>query len=153
MDGPYYLLRDERQEGPFTLEQLRALWRTNALHLGTRYWTEGMPEWSVLADIVGQLEPPSAPPTLGVPMPADGPPPLPPEPSPKSQVVFIALAVTVGPLGIHNFYIGNTRRALTQLAITLLIGWTIIPLVAMGLWNFYEAVTVRADPQGRPLRA
>lgn len=147
MNDQYYLLLDERQEGPFTLDQLRAMWRTAALHLGTRYWKEGMPEWSILADIVGELEPPTSSPPV---FPAQETPPPLPDFSPKSRIAFIVLAVTIGPLGVHNFYAGYTKRGLVQLAITVLLGWTVLPLVAMGAWNFFEAVTVKTDAQGRP---
>jgi TM2 domain-containing membrane protein YozV len=66
--------------------------------------------------------------------------------APKSKVAFILLAVFLGHLGIHNFYLGNTKRAIIQLLVTLLTCG--IGGIAMWIWAIIEAITVRKDLNG-----
>ena len=40
--------------------------------------------------------------------------------APKSKVVAGVLALLIGTLGIHNFYLGYTKKAIIQLCITVL---------------------------------
>ncbi len=53
--------------------------------------------------------------------------------SPKSRAVAAILAcpffIGLGLLGIHLFYIGNTKRGLAYLLLVLLLGWLIIPAI------------------------
>lgn len=61
----------------------------------------------------------------------------------KKKLVAVILAVTLGPLGIHNFYLGNNNKALAQLLIcmigSLLAG---IGLVVSWTWALIEAVMI-----------
>lgn len=68
----------------------------------------------------------------------------------KSRVAYILLGLFLGGLGIHNFYAGYAGRGVAQLLITLLIGWLIVPLVAVGIWVIVEVITVTRDAQGVP---
>lgn len=79
-------------------------------------------------------------PMAGAPMPAV---------SDKSRLTYILLAWFLGVLGVHNFYAGRTGKGVAQLLITLLIGWTIIPLIAVGIWVIVEMITVTKDGLGR----
>ena len=64
----------------------------------------------------------------------------------KKKVVAIILAVTLGPLGIHNFYLGNNNKALAQLLVCVLgsmllglgyfVAWT---------WALVEAVLMLTE--------
>ncbi len=50
----------------------------------------------------------------------------------KSQLIALILAVVVGTLGVHRFYLGYTGRGILLAALTL-VGWIIIvgPLIAL----------------------
>jgi len=75
------------------------------------------------------------------------------ESPPKQMLVGILLALFVGTLGIHNFYLGHTGRGIAQLLITVLtlgIGvlitapWSLIELIMMATGSLH-------DVDGRPL--
>lgn len=76
----------------------------------------------------------------------------------KSKMVAGLLAIFLGYLGIHNFYLGFTKKAVAQLLLTL-IGWIacgIGPIVA-SVWGIVEAVqiftgSINADANGMPLK-
>jgi hypothetical protein len=56
-DPEFYLLLNEQQTGPYTLEQLRSMWASGAVTLNTLFWQEGMAEWKPLRNIVALLQP------------------------------------------------------------------------------------------------
>jgi TM2 domain-containing membrane protein YozV len=64
------------------------------------------------------------------------------------RVVYILLGIFLGTLGIHNFVAGYTGRAVAQLLITLLIGWLILPLIAVWIWVIVEIVVTTHDADG-----
>lgn len=77
----------------------------------------------------------SAPPGYG-PVPAYGPPGYPS----KSKVAAGILALFLGTLGIHNFYLGYTGKALFQLLGTLLsCGILALPIA---IWAFIEGILI-----------
>lgn len=56
----------------------------------------------------------------------------------KSKLAAGLLGIFLGSLGVHNFYLGYTKRALIQLLVSLLtcgIGAT-----AMGVWGLIEGI-------------
>jgi TM2 domain-containing membrane protein YozV len=74
--------------------------------------------------------------------------PLPGTSSAKSRITYILLGLFFGGLGIHNFYAGYKAKAVAQLLITVLTGWLIYPLIAVGIWVLIEICTVKKDAQG-----
>ncbi len=76
----------------------------------------------------------------GIPLPAENP--------AKSRTSYILLGVFLGGLGIHNFYAGYTGKALAQLLTNLIIGWLIIPWIAISIWVLVEICTVVEDADG-----
>ena len=68
----------------------------------------------------------------------------------KSRTVYIVLAIFFGGLGIHNFYAGRFTQGAIQLAITLLLGWLVIPWLAVEVWSLIECFTITADGKGVP---
>ena len=58
--------------------------------------------------------------------------------SSKSKTTAGVLGILLGPLGIHNFYIGKTATGIVKLSITILsCGWLGI---FMWIWAVYESV-------------
>ena len=92
----------------------------------------------------------SAPPGYG-PVPAYGPPGYPS----KSKVAAGILALFLGTLGIHNFYLGYTTKGIIQVVLTI----TLIGAPISGIWAFIEFIMLLMrsgsyayDAQGQPLQ-
>lgn len=66
----------------------------------------------------------------------------------KSKIVAGLLGLFLGTLGIHNFYLGYTGKAVAQLLLTL-IGWIILigPIIS-GIWALIEAVLILCSSYG-----
>lgn len=73
------------------------------------------------------------------------------ERSTKSRGVYIVLGILLGTLGVHNFYSGRYGLGVAQLAITLLLGWTIVVLGAVGVWILIELIVTDTDGLGRKM--
>lgn len=87
----------------------------------------------------------------------------------KSKVVAGILAIILGQFGVHNFYLGNTKRAVIQLCVSLggyilgtvlavfCIGFLLyLAPAAMGVWGIVEGIQiltgkVTTDANGVPL--
>lgn len=65
------------------------------------------------------------------------------------------LAIFLGQFGIHNFYLGYTNRAVTQLLVSILLSWTFVAPLGIWIWAIVEAVKIFQgeipDADGRPL--
>lgn len=80
----------------------------------------------------------------------------------KSKIAAGLLAIFLGNYGIHNFYLGYTKKAVTQLVLTL-VGYVLccvfigIFLVAgVGIWALVEGImiftgSINVDGNGMPL--
>lgn len=73
---------------------------------------------------------------------------------PKQWIVALLLAFFVGPLGIHNFYLGYTGRGLIQLILSVII----IGLPITAIWALIEFIMIimrsgayGCDASGQPL--
>lgn len=66
----------------------------------------------------------------------------------KSKIVAGLLGLFLGTLGIHNFYLGYTGKAVAQLLLTL-IGWIILigPIIS-GIWALIEAILILCSSYG-----
>jgi TM2 domain-containing membrane protein YozV len=77
------------------------------------------------------------------------------DPRAKSKVAAGVLGILLGALGIHNFYLGYTGKAVAQLLITVLTcGWGSI---FSGIWGLIEGIliltgSIAVDGNGVPLR-
>ena len=76
----------------------------------------------------------------------------------KSKLIAGLLGILLGSLGIHNFYLGNTNRGLTQLLVSLIGGiFTCgVAAIAMEIWGLVEGIqiltgTINTDADGNPL--
>ena len=74
---------------------------------------------------------------------------------PKQWIIALLLAFFVGPLGIHNFYLGYTTKGIIQLVISL----TAVGLIVTGIWAFIDFIMLimrsgsyATDAQGQPLQ-
>ncbi len=69
----------------------------------------------------------------------------------KQKIVAGLLGIFLGGLGIHNFYLGYTKKAVIQLVISLLTGGL------AGIWGFIEGILIlcgkkiTTDAQGNEL--
>lgn len=75
--------------------------------------------------------------------------------APKQWIVALLLAFFLGPLGIHNFYLGYTTKGIIQLVLTL----TFIGVIVSGIWAFIDFIMIimrsgdyATDAQGQPLQ-
>lgn len=80
-------------------------------------------------------------------------------PDQKSKLAAGLLGIFLGGLGVHNFYLGNTGKAVAQLLISLLsLGFL---AAVSGIWGLIEGILIltakpgtswAADARGIPLR-
>lgn len=69
----------------------------------------------------------------------------------KSKMVAGLLGLFLGAYGIHNFYLGNTKKGIIQIVVT------IVTCGIGGLWGFIEGIMilcgkVTTDFNGVPLK-
>ena len=77
---------------------------------------------------------------------------------PKSKIGAGLLAIFLGYLGVHNFYLGYTSKGIAQLLLTL-VGWIACGLgpVAASIWGLIEGIliltgSINKDANGIPLQ-
>ncbi|MCR5665339.1 MAG: TM2 domain-containing protein [Eubacterium sp.] len=58
----------------------------------------------------------------------------------KSKLAAGLLGIFLGQLGIHNFYLGYTKRGVIQLVLTLAFCWTFAVPLAMWIWGLVEGI-------------
>ncbi|MBQ3587420.1 MAG: TM2 domain-containing protein [Oscillospiraceae bacterium] len=69
----------------------------------------------------------------------------------KSRLIAAVLAILLGSMGIHEFYLGYTKKGITHLMLfVFFLGW------ASQIWAIYEALMiltgrVATDANGMPL--
>lgn len=69
----------------------------------------------------------------------------------KSRVAYIVLGIFLGGLGVHNFYAGYNGKGIAQLLLTVLIGWLVLPVIAVMIWVIIELCTVTTDANGNQM--
>ncbi len=75
----------------------------------------------------------------------------------KSKLAGGLLGIFLGGLGIHNFYLGYTGKAIGQLVLAVCGVFTFgISAIAAGIWGFIEGILILAggitvDGNGNPL--
>lgn len=77
----------------------------------------------------------------------------------KSKMAAGLLGIFLGSLGIHNFYLGYTNKALIQLLVSLIGGILTcgIATTAIGIWGLVEGImiltgSIAVDGKGIPLK-
>lgn len=79
------------------------------------------------------------------------------KPAGTNRLLVGLLAIFVGTLGVHNFILGYTGKAVAQLLLTL-VGWVVFGLgpVAAWIWALVEGIQIlsskiNVDAKGVPL--
>ena len=77
----------------------------------------------------------------------------------KTKLAAGLLGIFLGGLGIHNFYLGKTNRALVQLLVSLIAGPLTCGIAAIGMsiWGLVEGImiltgSIATDANGVPLK-
>ncbi|MDR2163783.1 MAG: NINE protein [Clostridiales Family XIII bacterium] len=76
----------------------------------------------------------------------------------KSKIAAGLFGIFLGWLGVHNFYLGYTGKAIAQLILSLALGWVFgIGLIISGIWGLIEGIMILAgsintDAKGIPLK-
>jgi hypothetical protein len=60
----FYIGINDKQAGPYTLEQLRSMWNSGSITANTLYWQEGMSDWKSVHTLLDSSATPSTPPPL-----------------------------------------------------------------------------------------
>ena len=76
-------------------------------------------------------------------------------PNAKSKIAAGLLGIFLGSLGIHNFYLGYTGKAIAQLLISILSCGFLAPISS--IWGLIEGILILAgdqntDANGDPLK-
>ena len=77
------------------------------------------------------------------------------DPNAKSKIAAGLLGIFLGCFGVHNFYLGNTGKAVAQLLITVLSCFVLS--VVSAIWGLIEGIliltgSINTDANGNPLR-
>jgi TM2 domain-containing membrane protein YozV len=76
----------------------------------------------------------------------------------KSKLAAGLLGIFLGSLGIHNFYLGYTKKAVIQLVISIVGSFLFgIGPIAMEIWGIIEGIQIltgkiNTDANGKPLK-
>jgi TM2 domain-containing membrane protein YozV len=71
--------------------------------------------------------------------------------STKSKLAAGLLGIFLGSLGVHNFYLGYTTKAVIQLLLTVLAGWIFgLGAIAAAIWSLVEAILILTSQPGSP---
>ncbi len=78
-------------------------------------------------------------------------------PEAKSKLVAGLLGIFLGSLGIHNFYLGYTKKAVIQLVICLVGSCIAVGPAVAGIWGLIEGIMILCgkiteDGKGVPLK-
>ena len=76
-------------------------------------------------------------------------------PDSKSKMAAGLLGIFLGAFGVHNFYLGNTGKAVAQLLISVLSCFTLSMI--SGIWGLIEGIliltgSINTDGKGNPLK-
>ncbi|MBT1163851.1 TM2 domain-containing protein [Bifidobacterium felsineum] len=71
--------------------------------------------------------------------------------SSKSKLAAGLLGIFLGAFGVHNFYLGNTGKAIAQLLLTC-VGWILLGLgpLAATIWGLVEGILILTSRYGSP---
>lgn len=68
--------------------------------------------------------------------------------STKSKIVAGLLAIFFGAFGVHNFYLGNTGKAVGQLLLTIFGAFVLVGPLISEIWAIVEGIYILASHPG-----
>jgi TM2 domain-containing membrane protein YozV len=147
-----------QQYGPMSELELRLSLQQGRASATDVFWTQGMPEWTQLAEIpelryMIEKIPPGA---SHLPPPA----PLqqgPQEPKEESEVLNKKIAagilgILLGGLGIHKFILGYTKEGIIMLLVSVIGFILIVPSIAMSIIGLIEGIMYLCAPDDEFVR-
>ena len=63
----------------------------------------------------------------------------------KKKYVAVLLAAILGPVGVHNFYLGNSSKGLAQLLIATIGSLVVVGPIVSAVWAYVEAVMLLTE--------
>ena len=160
----YYILIDNKTAGPYTLEQVKALYNAGSIDGTSLYVTPDSKDWIPVSMLVPLFDVPLMP-VATTPIPSQSQPSiiinnnnnghnaggnasgLPRNGT--SRLVYQLLAVFLGVLGVHNFYAGSNGRGIIQLLLTVLSGGVLG--VISWVWAVIEIFVIKNDANDVPM--
>lgn len=67
---------------------------------------------------------------------------------PRNKYVAAALGIMFGCLGLHNFYLGYTGKAVAQILITVLGALLVVGPIASAIWGLVEGMLILCSDRG-----
>jgi hypothetical protein len=143
----YWLARGNQKQGPFSLEDVQRMLAAGSITAADLVWTEGMPQWLPVGQVVPAAAPgltpgpapgfPPRPPVFGYGQPVAPPRPGGPLPPNLHWAIVFALGMVTGLFTtIWMFVQASFIRKIDPRsnAIGLLIGAIALPVVYAGIW-------------------
>lgn len=78
-------------------------------------------------------------------------------PNAKSKLAAGLLGIFLGGFGVHNFYLGYTKKAVIQLLVCILGSCIAVGPAVAGIWGLVEGImilcgNIKVDGKGNPLK-
>lgn len=137
VDHSYYIVRIDREsKGPYTIQQLRTMWKAGRINKLTKYQHPGDTSWLSMSGLAFRLVEDGEAATA---------------PGAKSRARYILLGVFFGTIGAHNFYANRFIRGSLQSLLTLSTIWFRYAILAAWLWSLIEVMVEKKDGGGEPM--
>ena len=118
----YYIWLNDQQTGPFTIEQLRNMWRIGKINSKLLYWREGgCDEWLPLSTLSDELQPPQQSYMVSSESASRRN-----SHAEKKILPAFLLCLFVGCLGAHRFYAGKVGTGILLLFTWILFIFTTV---------------------------
>lgn len=112
----WYLLRNGETHGPYPEEQVRQWVKTGQIAPDEKLNREGDPNWlslDIIPEFATERQSRAVPPAFPIP----GDQSYATGEQPKDKLVAGILAILIGGLGIHHFYLGNTAKGIIYIVL------------------------------------
>ncbi|MEQ1858462.1 MAG: NINE protein [Chthoniobacteraceae bacterium] len=161
----YYIYRNDEQHGPYSVGQLRSMWKSGTITGDVPYRYADSDEWIPLSTISDELEGPTQ--TAPTPLHQYSAQSSLKTPSSKRILPAFLLCFFFGTLGIHRFYCGHPVSGFIMLSLgivgttCMLISASVsdvvsaIIVIALGLWILVDFIVIlvggMTDENGRKI--
>jgi TM2 domain-containing membrane protein YozV len=141
-----------QQYGPMSELELRLSLQQKRASATDVFWTQGMPEWTPLAEIpelryMIEKIPPDAnrlPPPPG--QPQDSQKAIEESEILSKKTAAGILGILLGGLGIHKFILGYTKEGIIMLLVSVIGFMLIVPYIAMSIIGLVEGIMYLCAP-------